>query len=429
MSKQQFLVETHFNQFTPRESSQVDAIIAVRNQPQVGAPKIRKVGIVFKLDRSGSMKDYQRMSMAIQATVKGITNLPEDAYFAVIAFDSQANYVYAPGDELVQATEANKASAIAAVKTITADGGTQMSKALKLARKLFKSFDGVPVGILLTDGENNDCDHAELEDELKACEGIFQCYPRGLGTNWSAKYLMNIAAKLMGEAKAICNVADVTADFRETIEMAIAKRLSSVTLRLWTPFNSKVNFVKLVSPTLVDITAKGKESPVGKLWRDYPLGAFGDNELREIHVGVQIPQEANASSMRVCQVKVAWTDADGAKEESGPSIVVNWSDDNSLTTRINKQVAHFTGAAELAENIQVGMEALKQQDFATASQRLGRAVQLAEQTGNADTLRLLKNVVVVEDAATGTVRLKPDAGKAAQMELETGSVRTARLQP
>ncbi len=58
-----------------------------------------------------------------------------------------------------------------------------------------------------------------------------------------------------------------------------------------------------------------------------------------------------------------------------------WSDDDTLTTRINPAVAHYTGQAELAEAIQEGLAAKAAGDEATATVKLGRAVQLAAQTG------------------------------------------------
>jgi hypothetical protein len=42
-------------------------------------------------------------------------------------------------------------------------------------------------------------------------------------------------------------------------------------------------------------------------------------------------------------------------------------------------------------------------------------------------MRLLSEVVDVDDADSGTVRLRKDAGKAAEMTLDTRSTRTVRL--
>ena len=69
--------------------------------------------------------------------------------------------------------------------------------------------------------------------------------------------------------------------------------------------------------------------------------------------------------------------------------------------RINGSVAHYTGQAELAQAIQDGLEARKRGDEDTATAKLGRAVALAEQSGNEGTAKLLAKVVDVVDAAPG----------------------------
>jgi hypothetical protein len=59
--------------------------------------------------------------------------------------------------------------------------------------------------------------------------------------------------------------------------------------------------------------------------------------------------------------------------------------------------------------------------------KLGRAVQLATQTGNEDTTRLLAKVVDVDDPVTGTVRLKRQVAEADEMALDTRSTKTVRV--
>jgi hypothetical protein len=51
---------------------------------------------------------------------------------------------------------------------------------------------------------------------------------------------------------------------------------------------------------------------------------------------------------------------------------------------------------------------------------------LAQQSGNADTARLLEKVVDVVDAATGTVRLRKKVDDADEMALDTRSTKTVR---
>ena len=90
-------------------------------------------------------------------------------------------------------------------------------------------------------------------------------------------------------------------------------------------------------------------------------------------------------------------------------------------------VAHYTGQAELAASIQQGLEARAQGQTERATVLLGRAVQIANDSGNEATAKLLRQVVEVEDAHTGTVRLKQAVAREDSMALETRSTKTARI--
>ena len=108
-------------------------------------------------------------------------------------------------------------------------------------------------------------------------------------------------------------------------------------------------------------------------------------------------------------------------------VKATWSDDTTLTTRINPAVAHYTGQTELASAIQEGLAAEAAGDEDTATNKLGRAAQLAAATGDDEATNRLKKVVDIEDAETGTVRLKAKASKLDEMALDTASTKTTRV--
>ena len=66
-------------------------------------------------------------------------------------------------------------------------------------------------------------------------------------------------------------------------------------------------------------------------------------------------------------------------------------------------------------------------DEETATRKLGRAVELAAETGNEEATTKLRKVVDIEDAETGTVRLKRAVDKADEMALDTASTKTTRI--
>ncbi|HZG89975.1 MAG TPA: hypothetical protein VEZ42_07145, partial [Pseudonocardia sp.] len=131
---------------------------------------------------------------------------------------------------------------------------------------------------------------------------------------------------------------------------------------------------------------------------------------------------AQMLAARVSLVRAGSTDVLGEGR-----VTATWTDDTALSTRISRQVAHFTGQAELAEAIQDGLAARRAGDERTATARLGRAVALAAESGNDDTARLLERVVEVVDAPSGTVRLRAGVDKADEMTLDTRSTKTVRV--
>jgi hypothetical protein len=58
---------------------------------------------------------------------------------------------------------------------------------------------------------------------------------------------------------------------------------------------------------------------------------------------------------------------------------------------------------------------------------LGRAVQLAAESGNDGTMKLLQAVVEIDDPATGTVRLRGNVALVDEMSLDTRSTSTVRI--
>jgi hypothetical protein len=155
---------------------------------------------------------------------------------------------------------------------------------------------------------------------------------------------------------------------------------------------------------------------------DYPTGAWGRAESRDYHVCVQVIPGGVGQEMLAARVSLVVS-----ADVLGQGLVrAVWTDDEALSTRINSQVAHYTGQAELAEAIQDGLEARKRGEDDLATAKLGRAVALAEESGNDDTAKLLAKVVDVVDAASGTVRLKRTVDDADEMALDTRSTKTVR---
>lgn len=440
----QFSVDVYQNEYLPEGGREVNAIVTVTSTgggtsggvPLGGASASPSsvpggptaAAVVVMVDCSGSM-DYPptKMRNARDATAAAIDTLRDGVAFAVVAGTHVADEVYPGGGRLATADARTRAEAKQALRRLSAGGGTAIGTWLKLADRLLGSAE-VPIrhGILLTDGRNEHESPEDLRAALDACAGRFTCDARGVGTDWEVKEVTGIASALLGTADIVADPAGLAADFTRMMENAMGKEVADVSLRLWTPVGTEIVFVKQVAPTVEDLTDRRTEA--GPRAGDYPTGSWGD-ESRDYHVCVRVPEAGIGQEMLAARVSLILPDPAGGTPRALSQGLVRavWTDDMAASTSINPQVAHYTGQAELAQVIQQGLNARKSGDFDGATAKLGRAVQLAAASGNADTAKLLAKVVDVVDAATGTVRLKAKVAEADEMTLETRSTKTVRV--
>ncbi|MFC8260948.1 VWA domain-containing protein [Streptomyces sp. NPDC057291] len=441
----QFSVEVYQNEYLPEGGREVNAIVTVTSTgggttggvPLIGATASPahvpgqgpNAAVVIMVDCSGSM-DYPptKMRNARDATAAAIDTLRDGTSFAVVGGTHVAKEVYPGNGRLATADAQTRAQAKEALRRLSAGGGTAIGTWLRLADRLLGAADvDIRHGILLTDGRNEHESPQDLRDALEACAGRFTCDARGVGTDWEVKEVTAIASALLGTVDIVADPAGLAADFTQMMENAMGKEVADVALRLWTPVGVEIKFVKQVAPTVAELT--DRRTDAGPRAGDYPTGSWGD-ESRDYHVCVQVPEAGIGQEMLAARVSLILPDPSGtaAPQTLSQGLVrAVWTDDMVASTSINPQVAHYTGQAELAQVIQQGLEARKSGDFDGATAKLGRAVQLASASGNADTAKLLSKVVDVVDAATGTVRLKAKVAEADEMTLETRSTKTVRV--
>lgn len=414
------------NEYLPAGSGEVHAVVTVTASGEVSTGSDREKVVVFILDNSGSMAmPGTKIRAARQAVATAISLLPDGTWFAVVAGSHVAVGIYPRFDRglrLAQAHATTREEAMKAVGRIPAEGGTAISTWLEVARGLFELKPGaIRLAYLLTDGRNESEEPELLRAALERCTGVFQCDARGVGADWEVQELRLITSTLLGEVDIIASPEEMDDDFQAFLERAIGKTVADVHLRVWSPLGSTVAFVRQVAPTIEDLTTKRVE--VDERSGDYPTGAWSSDESRDYHVAVDVPPGDIGDEKLAARVSLI---VDG-EIVSQALVKAIWTDDEALSTRINPQVAHYTGQEELAAAIQEGLDARKSGDDRTATVKLGRAVQLAHESGNEGTVRLLKKVVEVEDPATGTVRLKRAVEAIDEMALDTRSTRTVRV--
>ena len=417
-----FDLEVFQNEYLADGATEVSAIVTVSasGAGDVTAASEDAAEIII-VDTSGSMEQpLAKIRAARRATAEAIDEIRDGVWFAVIAGDNEARCVY-PTRGLARSEARSRADAMQIAKRLDTGGGTAISTWLAMARDLFLSRPaGVRHAILLTDGKNESEPASDLAAVLQTCVGVFQCDCRGVGTNWEVAELRNISSALLGTVDIIPKPDELESEFRRLMGAAMAKGVGRVALRIWAPQGATVNFVRQVAPTIDDLTAKA--IPINAMTTEFPLGAWGD-ESRDYHIQITVKPGPMGAEMLAGRVTLQVGD-----DAAGQALVrAIWTEDEALSTRIDSQVAHYTGQAELAAAIQEGLEARKAGDDRTATVKLGRAVQLAQAGGNDGTIRLLKRVVDVEDAENGTVRLKRNVEAVDEMALDTRSTKTVRV--
>src|SRR4029077_15271637 len=222
--------------------------------------------------------------------------------------------------------------------------------------------------ILLTDGRNEDETPDELAAAVRCCEGVFQCDCRGVGTDWEVDELRGIASRLLGSVDIVAKADGLSDDFRSMMQQAMTRSTGGVALRVKTPTNVRVSFVKQVAPTVEDLT--DLRTQVHDQSADYPTGAWG-NESRDYHVCVLVPAQAIGEEMLAARISLVVGDEVTAKS----SLRAIWTDDEELSTRINREVAHYTGQTEMSALIEEGLSARTRGDIDEATLKLGKAAQ------------------------------------------------------
>ncbi|WP_182377196.1 VWA domain-containing protein [Nocardioides sp. WS12] len=421
----EFTAAVYQNEFLADGGTDVNAIVTItcKGAGTAGQSGSGGAGEIIIVDTSGSMGPAT-MAAAKDAAQAAVAEIVDGTWFAVIAGADRAMLAYpqvASGPGMIRMDERARADASAAIGRFVGSGGTAISTWLDLAGQLFNSVPEATQRhvLLLTDGENRERP-GRLDEAINRATGYFQADCRGAGTDWQVAEIRRISQALLGTVDIIPRPDQMKAQFQEIMRAAMSRGVADASLRVWTPQGSQVLFVRQVSPTVEDLT--NRRTPVNPLTGDYPTGAWAD-ESRDYHVAIRVPAKAIGQEQLAARVQLAL----GDDVVTQALVKATWSNNSELTAKIDRQVAHYTGQAELADMIQEGLAAKAAGDEATATTKLGRAVQLAAETGNDEATSKLKKVVDVDNEKEGTVRLKRAVEKADEMALDTASTKTTRI--
>ncbi|MCV2393048.1 VWA domain-containing protein [Actinotalea sp. M2MS4P-6] len=421
----EFSAAVYQNEYLAGGSTDVHAIvtIACAGAGQAGATSEGDAGEIVIVDTSASM-GWPGVRAAQAAAAAALDQIIDGTWFALVAGTHTARLVFPfDGTAMAWMDPRTREQARAALGSLAPDGGTAMGTWLELAATLVQAVPSVNQAhaILLTDGKNQHEQPYELDARMARAAGHLQVDCRGVGANWEVGELRRIASTLMGSVDLIPQPEQMAEEFAMLMRQAMARGVASADLRVWAPQGAQVLFVRQVAPSVEDLTPRRRE--LNPLTGAYPTGSWGD-EQRDYHVAVRLPAaRAVGQEQLAARVQLAVRDQVVAQG----LVKAMWSDDSSLTAQISPEVAHYTGQTELAEAIQDGLAAKASGDDRTATAKLGRAAQLAAETGNAEVTAKLRKVVEIDEAATGKVRLRRDVDKLDEMALDTTSTKTTRV--
>jgi hypothetical protein len=414
-------VDVDHNPYLGEGTGTVDAIVSITAAGDVAAPAPTDRVEAIIIDCSTSMQSpIDKFDAAKRATAAAIDELVDGTYFTIVAGSHKATAVYPEDGWPTPASAATKREAKRAVDGLRPNGGTAMGTWLAHVRGIVVAHPGALIhAILLTDGKDEHETPEELGEEIGLSEGEFTCDCRGVGTDWEVEELRAISSSLLGTVDIVADPADLADDFAEMMRTSMGKSIPDVTLRLWTPAGARVTFVKQVAPTVEDLTHRRVDS--GNQLGEYPLGAWGAED-RDYHIQVEVEPADIGREKLAARVSVV-----AGEQVLGQGLVkAVWTADTGLSAQISRRVAHYTGQEELAEAVQEGLGARKKGDVKTATAKLQRAMELAVESGNDGTAKLLRGVVEV-DKRTGTVALRRDVAAQDEMALDARSTRTARV--
>jgi hypothetical protein len=295
----------------------------------------------------------------------------------------------------------------------SAAGSTAIGSWLGLARDLMSAHpEAIRHALLLTDGKNEGETRAQLDLVLQSCAGRFYCDARGIGEGYDPKELRHIVAILRGEADAVREDEELTADFQKIMAAAINRLVPDLRIRIEPAPFARVRFVKQRHPTDRDLTPQDG-ADLGERMLDFSTGSWGE-DIREYHVSLAVDHEDCPLDEDLQAARVALTIVRPGSVEVEPCggrspIVVHWTDEPALSTQLDASFAHYSRHAELNQAVADGCDAYEAGRRADAELHWGRAVQLATELDNDEILDRLTRMVDVIDASEGWVRIKADA--------------------
>jgi uncharacterized protein YegL len=401
-----FSLKSYYNpHISPSANSFWGVISIAANE----APQGTDVVVSLICDVSGSMQGakYKAMIATLTSLLK---TAPDGIILNVVMFHDESFEVLAPtrlDPHLQRDNLVNRL--LHDIDRHKLFGGTRMSTGINQALEAQKYVPAgaARYGIFLTDGQN-----VEPESQLAAAvkeaakQQVHLC-AYGFGSDWDPKQLTLIAEITKGwMPKAVPDPKDLQKEFTTLVARLAQTVATDAALKLWTPAGTRILSLSQAYPHWV----KGEAAPQGDdhTWF-VPVPPMSSKDHRDFVVHIEL---ANVGARLVaCKPSMVYAAASQTIEEKGDQstwIILQQTNDTSLTNQVDPVVAGYLGQGQLAASTKAMTEAFDAGDLKAAERHRTEALEIARSIGSTKMTERLEAVGKGDEVARKTAALPPE---------------------
>lgn len=399
-----FSFKTYYNPYISPLTNSVWGVVSVLANEM--PPQAQGTVISLICDVSGSMQGA-KFNAAIATVEDLLRNAPAGIKLQVVAFDNDA-------DEVVPMTdlrpESNREQLVSEFRSnmrrVKMFGGTSMSTGIRKAL-VGQSQVGGSVsryGIFLSDGQNTEQESLLAQAVKEAADMRVHLCAYGFGNDWNPQQLTQMAEITQGwMPKAVPNPDDLLQEFGTLVARMAQTVASDVVLNLWTPTGARILSLSQAYPDWV----KGEAAPMGDdhTWV-VPVPPMAAKDHRDFIVHVELAAVgARVVALKPSVVYAAGSDRVEEKGDQTTWMILQQTNDTSLTNQVNPVVAGYLGQGQLAASTRAMTEALAAGDQKAAERHRTEALDIAQAVGNRQMTQVLEEAGAGSEIARKTAAL------------------------
>jgi Ca-activated chloride channel homolog len=330
-------------------------------------PQRAALNLCLVLDRSGSMQGAK--IAALRAAVsRVIDRLSDDDVLSVIVFDEQAEVI------VPAALIGDRTALQAAVAAISEQGGTAMAQGLRAAQQqIGQHRDARRVNriVLLTDGQTwgDEDECRRLAAELGAAATPISAF--GLGDEWNARLLEDLAAAGGGQADYIADAGDIDRFFQTTLRAVQTTVLQQIRLVLRPTAGVELRALHRVLPLVQALTAQPSTER-----SEFLLGDLTTDIPQQVLIDMLVPART-AGEYRLAALQVFGRPLGGAEQLLAErELVLELTDQAALVTvdpavmNLAERVSAFKLQTRALQELEAGSVAGATRSLRAAATRL-----------------------------------------------------------